>query len=790
MGVAKEILEKYGSHILIKSPQSIIWHGERQAPNANMSTFYRSDIYSRDICLWKAPANWIRIEFDGLSANDNKDYVAETLSNLAALDIECFVTMHSDTSSPYINIPNIRGMPINEDNKAAKMLLLNEILSERAMKNLDKTNLGYTWTPVIGHPHWKDKHGGREHAIVRGKPPMEIENEYPKELLRKLRSNKKKNLQSVKKLSDGAKWVEDFLLNYCCSNKLPSGNRHAVINKNLGIMLAFNKDAHQYITQYQQNNPGAGYINSWMRRAVDGTYTEVNPFELKKYINDNDIPYKIIEETNVVDEEALADTINFFSDKRNLANQFMDIQPFFYDRTKSFWLWNNKELFWEMVDEIDILNAISKVSRADTIKGKEKYEILEALKQVGRLKIPEELPSGTLQIGREIINIYTGERFDSTPRFFSTNKIPHQLGESEDTPVIDKMFNDWQGADNTKTLQQICAYCMLPDYPIHRIFCLVGDGSNGKSTFIRFIHNLVGHENACSVSMDGIMTNRFETWGMYRKLVAEMGETNYSTLKRTDMLKKLSGQDNVSFEKKGKDSISTTNYAKLIISTNSVPETSDKTDGFYRRWWTIIFKNKFKDGRDVLTEIPDEEYGNFCLKSIRLLRDLLESRQFCNEPTLEEKRSIYDNESNPFKYFFEENCIQGVQDFIPKFRFKERFDSWCKQNKFRVFSDTEVSLKMKEYNIDAQRKQVDEVDANGFPKRWNSWIDIGWKESHSERQLNGNEKITKLRDLINVSPEKNSIILETMFGEEYIANLKEQGILYEPIRGEYKLLVE
>ncbi|KKK82765.1 hypothetical protein LCGC14_2800130, partial [marine sediment metagenome] len=46
-------------------------------------------------------------------------------------------------------------------------------------------------------------------------------------------------------------------------------------------------------------------------------------------------------------------------------------------------------------------------------------------------------------------------------------------------------------------------------------------------------------------------------------------------------------------EFKGKDIFDFRNYAKLIMATNSLPPTGDKTEGFYRRWKIIDFPKQF-----------------------------------------------------------------------------------------------------------------------------------------------------------------------------------------------------
>ena len=52
----------------------------------------------------------------------------------------------------------------------------------------------------------------------------------------------------------------------------------------------------------------------------------------------------------------------------------------------------------------------------------------------------------------------------------------------------------------------------------------------------------------------------------------------------TDVLKKAVGEDTLLYEKKGKDAVFYKAYAKLLFSTNEMPQNlEDKSDAFYRR---------------------------------------------------------------------------------------------------------------------------------------------------------------------------------------------------------------
>jgi hypothetical protein len=277
-------------------------------------------------------------------------------------------------------------------------------------------------------------------------------------------------------------------------------------------------------------------------------------------------------------------TFKIFS-RQGQVQTFSEEQPFFYDKGGLWWFWNKKEFKWEIIDEVDILNTIEEVNGLDIISSKSRNEILNSLKQKGRKNIPLPFKETWVQFKDQIFDIKTGEKFKASSKYFTTNPIPYQLNENnfENTPVMDRILEEWVGKDYVKTLYEIIAYSLLPSYPINRLFCFVGAGMNGKSCFLNLLRKFIGTSNICTTELDLLLGSRFEVTKLHKKLVCVMGETNFNEMKNTSILKRLTGGDLIGFEYKNKNPFEDLNYAKIIIATNNLPATNDKSIGFSRR---------------------------------------------------------------------------------------------------------------------------------------------------------------------------------------------------------------
>ncbi len=410
-----------------------------------------------------------------------------------------------------------------------------------------------------------------------------------------------------------------------------------------------------------------------------------------------------------------------------IAKEFIEFQPIHYDTGKNWWLWDFQESRWVMTDETDLLNAIdTELEISNSVSPGSKASILEGLRRVGRKQTPKPVKDTWVQFKNTIIDIETGEKHEVTPDYFTCNPIPWELGDSEETPVIDKLFTEWVGKEHKETLYDIIAYCISPTYFIHIVIFLLGGGSNGKSVFLNLVRKFVGDFNCASTDLDSLL-ERFGTAPLYKKLVCLMGETELTTLRKTAKLKQLSGQDFVHFEFKGKMPIYGQNYAKLLIATNNLPTTTDRTKGYYRRMMIVDFPNTFDNKGEILSRIPVEEFSNLANKCVSRLKELYTNRIFSNALNVEEMTERYEEKSNPLAHFIEEHTRESHEGFIYKYELLEQYQAWCLKNGHRKWTATEVASHCNELGWENAQKG---------DKRWWAWVGVIWKgeEPNSEAE--------------------------------------------------------
>jgi len=394
------------------------------------------------------------------------------------------------------------------------------------------------------------------------------------------------------------------------------------------------------------------------------------------------------------------------------VESFYKMQPFFYDTIGMFHLWRDEEGCWESCDDIDMLNELNRnIPHIDTINAKIRSEILIGMKQVGRDKKPMDAPKTWIQFKNKIVDVKTGAEFLPSPDYYTTNPLPWNLGDSEETPTMDKMIKEWvvddeyQDETYVTTMKQIMAYTISSDQFLQRMFALCGAGMNGKGTFLKLLDKFIGKKNSCSSDVRILSSSNFECSALYKKLCCVMGEVDSSDLKNTNTIKKLSGEDDMRYEFKGKGAFTDESITTCIIATNSLPTTPDKAIGFYRRWLIIDFPHQFSVKRDLIGAIPDKEFENLGRCCLSLLKEMYSTNQITNEGTLDERMDKYEERSNPIMRFIEKECEEDIGKKIEVREFCNFFNNYLKSRHLRVKTPLEIKKMMKNEGFeDAPRK--------------------------------------------------------------------------------------
>ena len=432
------------------------------------------------------------------------------------------------------------------------------------------------------------------------------------------------------------------------------------------------------------------------------------------------------------------------------AEELLKHYNFLYDKYKRFWRYDNFDGVWKE-DADDFIKNRLRTHLLGQEQQKKQYadEVVSYLRDLHyNPNFEPKLEEYLIPFNNCIYDIRTGEILKFNQKYFVTGKIPVKLKEGiSECKIIDSFMTDVVGETYKEILYDLCAYCLYRGYPYQKFFLLFGAGKNGKSTFLEMLMTFLGRENVSGVSPHDLLTNRFALGDMWNKLANISSDISYNTLTNVNKIKGITGGDTVHIERKFKNGFPTKIYAKQIFSTNQPPIVNDKTDAFFRRVYLIGFPKNIKNpDKNILNKITiDKELSglawNCCLRLKRMYKNNFDFIYSIDEDKIAE---VYEDLSNPLHKFLREHCNETDPNaFVFKYEFRDRFGDWCKENKLRIWSETELGIEMKK-RFETQKKQQEFSD-----KYYNAWVGIKFKDFKGSAGFNPFSNSSLYIDSIN-----------------------------------------
>ena len=177
-------------------------------------------------------------------------------------------------------------------------------------------------------------------------------------------------------------------------------------------------------------------------------------------------------------------------------------------------------------------------------------------------------------------------------------------------PYIPGVYSqDWQQFIESVTdsdekrqafLQEFAGYILYPSNSLHRCAALIGSGANGKSIYFNALANIFGKDNVSRITVTNL-TQDFQAINLLGSMLNISSENKTEFYGAEETFKQVVSGDDISACHKGKDYINFTPRAKMIISLNNMPKSSDKSEGLLRRFAFCEFPLKF-------VEVPKEPH--------------------------------------------------------------------------------------------------------------------------------------------------------------------------------------
>ena len=372
---------------------------------------------------------------------------------------------------------------------------------------------------------------------------------------------------------------------------------------------------------------------------------------------------------------------------------------YFYDEKLGIYV-NNKEYIKGVMTQL-----------CPSLKEFQKKEVINFLETYLELHLSDFNKNPFLIVFKNgILNIKTMTLEPHHPDHLETicmnvNYNPQAVG-----PTADEFFRTATQGDKDceQLLYEAMGYAFLKTPELHKAFLLIGEGRNGKSTYLDLIKAICGKENCTGLDFKDL-GEKFRVGMLHNKLVSLSGDISSQPLKDSDLFKQIVGGDEITIEQKNVHPFNDTVFATLMFSANALPRTPDTTSGFYRRLCIIPFnadlsKVSLVDGMTFKENLmKDLEY--IAYKAVIAINKVLNTTHTFTEPlSVKALMNSYrvDN-SSVLSWAYNKNITTAKLTSTKVDELYSEYSVWCDVNGFKTVRSTRFEAEISsEFKLDKQ----------------------------------------------------------------------------------------
>ena len=395
----------------------------------------------------------------------------------------------------------------------------------------------------------------------------------------------------------------------------------------------------------------------------------------------------------------------------NLKPNFFDKNRFMFDKYSN-WLSNNysimrRDKLLYVYEDNHYSSDSSKIERLmlkhiPSLNRNQRNETLDYL----RLTAPPvpDISYYYIICKNCIVDIRDRKQYEYSKDFF----IPTLLNVSynpkiKKCEVVDKfMKRVCQGDKEIEDLiYEMIGYCLIPTSKFQKSFILYGDGSNGKSTLLDMVIDILGDVNVSSLSFKEI-NHAFKLAEITDKLANIGDDISDEYITDSSIFKKLVTGEEITVEKKHEHPYKIRNTATLIFATNNLPNMQDKSNGMVRRLCIIPFNAIItKDDPDydpfIIDKLISDEAKSYVLnKALEGLQRVFINQGFTQPKQVNELMDDYYKEINNVIQYLETVDDDQIIGKTSKDLYND-YVFWCVNNNQQPY-------KLRRYNTEIRKR--------------------------------------------------------------------------------------
>lgn len=347
---------------------------------------------------------------------------------------------------------------------------------------------------------------------------------------------------------------------------------------------------------------------------------------------------------------------------------------------------------WEVTNTpIGAFGALVKKYKPNATRNELK-EIFDYVKENARVVRKCVVPYLTA-VKNGIVDVKNKTLIPFSREYVFTSKIKTNLDFSATNPIISIDedgstwdFDSWTSslgdADFVNSLLEVVQASCLPFAPRNKMVLFYSvTGNNGKGTICQLIRNLIGEDEAVSISLEKF-SERFGLSSLPHAFAIITDENNVNSFtKGLANLKAVITGDKVSVERKHENTYDYSFNGLVLQCVNDLPRVDDKTGSFIRRLHIIPFANCFTGAEKKYIKdklIHRDDVLEYLLKKV--LIDMPYRDSFTETEATKSALAEYKIYTNTVHSFLEEILPRCRWDLLPATDFLyEMYKEWYRK---------------------------------------------------------------------------------------------------------------
>jgi putative DNA primase/helicase len=293
-----------------------------------------------------------------------------------------------------------------------------------------------------------------------------------------------------------------------------------------------------------------------------------------------------------------------------------------------------------------------------------------------------------------IVNARTLATRPLTHRLWSHAALDFDWDPDAECPTWERFCDDLfpDDVESVQFLEEWMGYCMTGDTKFEKAAMLIGPRRSGKSTIVALIGKLVGEAAYAGLSFNDWLANAKSAQVLIGKRVVAFPDVRLRPPKlygrnmdlggidhkSSELLLKITGRDKVSIGQLYEEAWNGVLPAKIMITSNEVPNFNDTSGVLPTRFIKLQFRRSFAGCEDVnlrsklIAELPG--IAGYCLGAYQ--RACLRGH-FVQPASAAELERAVATASDPFTAMAHELFVPDPVGTVPKTYAYARFQTWC-----------------------------------------------------------------------------------------------------------------